>query len=174
MLDLNNNSSSAHVSATTKKNTPPNQNSQGNVQICKKKKNHSTIFLNMPKSNLPWDNKHLVSSNLFRTCALLVLKEQSDQVTAAISFDRHSLSPSNKKTAVIKVTRCKWCSFFSIDPFSPIFPVIYLPLHSITIFKKIIFLQSIDNYCISFWCSTNQWPLTLSLAVSIFLNHLHM
>ena len=38
MLDLNHKSSSAHVSATTKKNTPPNQNSQGNVQICEMKK----------------------------------------------------------------------------------------------------------------------------------------
>ena len=37
MLDLNHKTSSAHVSITTKKNTPPNQNSQGNVQICEMK-----------------------------------------------------------------------------------------------------------------------------------------
>ena len=57
ILDLNHKSSSAHVSATTKKNT----HSQGNVQICKEKNintenKHLTIFLNMSKSNLPWDN----------------------------------------------------------------------------------------------------------------------
>ena len=38
MLDWNHvKTSSAQVSATTKKNTPPNQNSQGNVQICEMK-----------------------------------------------------------------------------------------------------------------------------------------
>ena len=44
MLDLNHKSSSAHASATTKKNTPPNQNSQGNKnKSVKYKKNKGPV-----------------------------------------------------------------------------------------------------------------------------------
>ena len=78
MLDLNHKSSSAHVSATTKKNTPPNQISQGNVQICEMKKKRKAQWPNRSPVN------HFQSLNTFA---------QSCDYTKTFIMRKEKLSP---------------------------------------------------------------------------------
>ena len=79
MLDLNHKTSSAHASATTKKNTPPNQNSQGNVQICE---------INKKKRKAQWPNRSPV--NHFKSINTL---SQSCDYTKTFIMRKEKLSP---------------------------------------------------------------------------------